>query len=70
MRHAQATLLPAPLNLLEYRLYKVTRRKRAELFAGCRRADDRGVNNALHTAVHTAVRTASHGALHSALHKA
>ena len=38
----EATLLPAPLNLLEYRLYRVSRRKRTEMFAGCRRTDDRG----------------------------
>ena len=38
----EATLLPAPLNLLEYRLYRVSRHKRTEMFAGCRRTDDRG----------------------------
>ena len=38
----EATLLPAPLNLLEYRLYRASRRKRTEMFAGCRRTDDRG----------------------------
>ena len=41
----EATLLPAPLNLLEYRLYRVSRRKRTEMFAGCRRADERGVTH-------------------------
>ena len=38
-------MLPAPLNLLEYRLFRVKRRKRTEMFAGCRRADDRGVTH-------------------------
>ena len=41
----EATLLPAPLNLLEYRLYRVSRRKRTEMFSGCRRADEGGVTH-------------------------
>ena len=38
-------ILGPPLNLMEYRLLKVRRRQKTEMFAACRRADERGVTH-------------------------
>jgi len=36
----ERSTLPPPLSLPEYRLYKVSKRRKVEMFAACRRADD------------------------------
>ena len=40
----ERTTLPPPLSLPEYRLYKVSKKRKVEMFAACRRSDDDGTH--------------------------
>jgi len=41
----ERSTLPPPLSLPEYRLFKVSRKRRVEMFSACRRADDSGATH-------------------------